>query len=146
MIAVCIVPYSDIRDHPDLLAEYAVECSVPALGKIDPQWDTYAALEWAGAMRVYAVFDDFDVVGFSAVLHHVLPHYGALVGIVESLFVGKEHRTSGAGRILMAEIEADARRLGCKAIIYSAPPGSQLEAVLETRYPRAGATYCKPLG
>lgn len=134
-----------IRDQAELLAEYADECSNAMLGRINPQWDMYAAMERAGALKIYAAYVDDVMVGFSAVLHHVQPHYGTLVGVVESLFVGKAHRPA-SGRELMLAIEADARLAGCKAIVYAAPAGGELEAVLGKRYPRAGSSFCKPLG
>ena len=146
MITIAAISCTDIKDQPELLAEYAAECSIPALGPISPQWEMYAALQQAGALKVYAVYANEAMVGFSAVLHHVLPHYGALVGVVESLFVAKSHRRTSAGRNLMHAIEAGARQAGCKAIVYAAPAGGQLEAVLGKRYPRTGSSYCKPLG
>lgn len=146
MVSVAEISYTDIKGQTELLAEYAEECSVPELGRLNPQWDIYRVLEQSGALKVYAAYVDETMVGFSAVLHHVQPHYGELVAVVESLFVGKSHRCTSAGRNLMRSIEAAARLAGCKAIVYAAPAGGQLEAVLGKRYPRAGSSYCKPLG
>lgn len=144
--SVATIPVAWIETKHELLAEYTSECSNPAVGEINPQWDTYAALEQAGVLTAYAVYADGAMVGFSAVLHHVLPHYGALVAIVESLFVRKAYRKKGAGIKLMRAIESAARLKGYKSIVYTAPAGGQLEALLEKRHPRTGSVYCVPLG
>jgi GNAT superfamily N-acetyltransferase len=145
MIAVAAIAYIDVKDQTALLAEYAAECSVPAVGQPNPQWEMYERMQAAGLMQAFAVYVDGAMVGFAGVLVTVLPHYGFRAATVESLFVASAHRSSGAGTRLMAAIEKYARTAGCRLILYGAPAGGQLEALLGKRYTRTSSMYCKPL-
>lgn len=145
MITVAWIPYSGVKDHPELLAEYEAECGNPVLGPANPQWEMYERMESAGGMRTIGVYVDSVMVGFATVLVTVLPDYGIKVAAVK-LFVAKAHRDSGAGARLMAVVEEYARAEESIAIFYSAPAGGRLEAVLDKRYARAGSSYCIPLG
>lgn len=146
MITVAAIPYTDIRDQPALLAEYAAECGIAAVGKPDPQWEIYEQIQAAGRIQGFGVYVGDSMVGFAGVLMTVLPHYGVKAATVESLFVASAYRRSGAGTQLLAHIEREAERAGCKAILYSAPAGGQLEALLGKRYARTNSVFCKPLG
>jgi GNAT superfamily N-acetyltransferase len=128
-----------------LLAEYAAECGVPVVGVPDPQWDMYEQMRLAGVMQGVAVYVDGVMAGFAGVLVTVLPHYGVRAATVESLFVAKAYRPKGAGARLLAAIERYAKSAECKAILYSAPAGGQLEALLGKRYARTNSVFCKPL-
>ncbi len=139
------ITFRTIRDAPRLLAEYAEECSISLIGKPDPQWDTYEALEASGALAVFGVFVDEKLVGFASVLAYILPHYGVMAGTVESLFVSSPYRGTGAGLYLMRAVETFARLVGCKAILYSAPVGGKLEALLDRSATRTNAVFCKAL-
>lgn len=145
MITVLGIPYRDVRDQPELLAEYAEECSIAAIGTPDPQWETYAAMESGGWMQVFAVYVDGRMVGFASVLAAVLPHYGVKVATVESLFVSKAWRGLASVR-LMESVNQHAAYMGCKAILYSAPAGGKLEALLDGRYARTNSVFCLSLG
>lgn len=145
MITVERVSTTDVREQDELLAEYMAECSVPELGTPQPQWEMYECMESAGVMRTFAVYVDQAMVGFATVLVTVLPNYGIKVAAVTP-FIAKSHRKSGAWARLMAVIKRYARAEKCKAVFCSAPAGRRLEAVLGRRYPRAGSSYCIPLG
>lgn len=138
-----IVPVADVLASHALIAEYAAECSIPAIGEINPQADAYAAMENAGLLRSFMVFDDARKVGFAIVLTPVLPHYGKRLATIESLFVAKGSRRSGAGRDLMRAVEKYAEQAGCVGILYSSPAGGQLEKLLEAskEYQRTNAVF-----
>lgn len=103
-------------------------------------------MDEAGVLTAFCVWVDGTIVGFASILMTTLPHYGAKVATVESLFVRKAYRSAGAGRDLMTVVESAAATNGCKAIFYSAPAGGQLEAVLGKRYARTNSIFCKHLG
>lgn len=139
------ITHKDIAACPELLAEYADECSLPALGKHNPQWPMYQKMEDMGMMHSFGVFCGDEMVGFSVVLSTLLPHYGVKAATVETLFVSKNARDSGAGVKLMQAVEKHAKNIECTAIFYSAPTGGKLEEVLGKRYPRTNSVFCKPL-
>lgn len=147
MIDVCAVPVSKVLKSTALIAEYAAECSIAAIGEIDPQSDIYTTLENAGVSQSFMVYSDSQEIGFAIVLTPVLPHYGKRVATMESLFVSKDHRSSGAGRILMTAVEDYAKHIGCAGILYSSPAGGQLERVLEASkgYERTNAVFFRRL-
>jgi GNAT superfamily N-acetyltransferase len=137
----------EILDCPVLLAEYAAECSIPAIGPINPQRELYGKLEKSGALMCFGVFDGEELVGFCNVLVYVLPHYGKTVATVESLFVTESRRHLGAGKSLMGAIESYAGGMGCVGILYSAPAGGKLEQLLESKdaYHRTNAVFYRGL-
>lgn len=145
MITVSGISYAKVINEPELLAEYATECSITLIGTPNPQWETYAAMEAVGLMQVFAAYSDDHMVGFASVLVAVLPHYGVKIATVESLFVSKDQRGTGVGARLMQIIERYATGAGCKAILYSAPADGRLEELLGKRYARTNSVFCKPL-
>jgi GNAT superfamily N-acetyltransferase len=117
----------------DLLAEYEQECSIPLIGRTNPQADIYANLETLGLMQVFGVYAGDELVGFASVLFTTLPHYGKKVATMESLFVSKPHRSGAIGNRLLHTVEDYAQRAGCVAIQYCAPTGSAFDKLLSLR-------------
>jgi GNAT superfamily N-acetyltransferase len=134
---------ADVLASLVLIAEYAVECSIPAIGKINPQPDTYAAMEKAGLLHSFMAYECGGKVGFAMVLTPILPHYGKRLATIESIFVAKAHRRSAAGQALMNAVERFAKQLGCAGILYSSPAGGKLERLLEAHkeYQRTNAVF-----
>jgi GNAT superfamily N-acetyltransferase len=160
------VSHSEIlcaRNAQQLIDEYAAECSISQIGKIDQQAETYAQLEAAGLLQCFGVFEEYDpgelrgpalppdffvqMVGFASVLTSVPPHYGCKVAAVESLFVSRNHRANGTGRALMDAIEDCAAGAGCGAILYSAPAYSRFAKVLAAHpdYVQTSLVFCRSL-
>ena len=143
------VSYVDILADPhaqELIGEYAAECSIPAIGRIEPQIEMYRALEESGMMRCFGVYDGNTLVGFASVLISILPHYGRKVATVESLFVASAHRPKH-GKDLLKTLETDAAEADCEAILYSARAGSQLELLLllKSAYRFTNSVFCRRL-
>ena len=150
MIEIRSIQYSDILGAPnatELLAEYAAECSIPEIGKANPQTEMYEAMQRSGMLHTFGAFEGWELVGFAAVLVFVLPHYGRKIANVESLFVAQSRRPSNAGRELMDAIEKHARQEGCQVMLYNAPAGSQLEKLLTLLKPyrRTNSVFCRSL-
>jgi hypothetical protein len=128
------ISYSEILGAPnaaELLREYEEECSLPEIGRIDPQAATYAAMERSGAFQCFGLFeDDGSLVGFASVLVYVNPHYNKPIATVESLFVAEAHRSGSAWFQLRGALKEYSRRRGCVALLLSAPVGSKLARLL----------------
>ncbi|HZW05396.1 MAG TPA: GNAT family N-acetyltransferase [Candidatus Nitrosotalea sp.] len=146
VLEIRTVGFVEILDAPNadtLLAEYAAECSIPEIGTISPQRETYARMESSGLMHSFGAFEGNDLVGFATVLVCVLPHYGKRIATVESLFLASSHRSGGYGRRLMSEIEAWAKQAQCVAMLYNARAGSRLERLLASipKYQRTNSVF-----
>jgi len=74
------------------------------------------------------------LVGFVAVLTPIVPHYGVVIAVTESLFVGKVYRRTGAGLKLLRAAEMHSIDAGSPMLTVSAPSGGVLAEVL----PRLG--------
>lgn len=125
-------------DHafPALCREYAKEAAIAGLPDPREKLAAYQALE-AGGSDVFCVYGAFlgeALIGFIALLTPVLPHYGVAVAVAESLFVAGEHRKSGAGMLLVRQAEKRAREVRSPGVLFSAPSGGRLAALL----PRIG--------
>jgi len=142
------VSYADwllSEEAQPLILEYADECSIPGIGRVNPQPQIYAALEAAGTLQSFAAYHG-GLVGFANVLTPILPHYGVRVATVETLFVSKDARRSGIGRELLLALEKYALEVGCKGILYSSPAGGQLERVLSAKkYQQTNSVFYRPL-
>lgn len=143
MISIERCPVADVIASKELIAEYAAECSIPAIGEINPQPDVYAAIEKSGMSQSFMALEDDCKIGFAIVLTPVLPHYGKKVATLESLFIAKDKRHGAAGLKLMSAVEQYAEQSGCVGILYSSPVGGQLERLLEARreYLRTNAVF-----
>ena len=135
MESISIKPCSvaDIESAPnvaDLLAEYAEESALDALGGANPQWETYRQMEAVGVARVLGAFQREKLVGFLVLLVSIVPHFGKLLASTESFFVAKSARKTGAGLKLLREAENIARDTGAVGFFVSAPMGSRLAKVL----------------
>ncbi len=142
------VGFTTVLSHTELIDEYTAECSITAIGPIDPQSHIYQAMENAGVSQCFGAFIDGKIVGFCNVLTTVLPHYGRKMATIESLFVSKAHRDTSAGRELMAAVEAHAKDAGCVGILYSAPAGGKLEELLSLKwksYKHTNTVFYRPL-
>jgi GNAT superfamily N-acetyltransferase len=132
-VSVRPIRYSDILLAPnveDLLDAYADECSVPLIGKPSPQPEMYDAMERAGALICFGAYVDDDLVGFSAVVMYLNPHYGRKLAVVESIFVAKGYRSMGLGKMLLSAIESCSGAAECPAVLYSAPVGTRFHQFL----------------
>ena len=119
---------------PELLAAYGDESSIPELGKVSACFDTYRAMEAAGALHIIGVFGP-ELIGLASLLVYGLPHYaGRRICTIESFFVSPSARKGGTGIKLLRAAEARAADLGATALMASAPVGGRLAAVL----PRSG--------
>lgn len=130
-----------------LVEEYAAECGNTGIGKPEMQVDTYRALEAAGVLKIAAAYHNAELVGFQFFLLSVLPHYGKLVAVSESIFVTPAHRESGAGLALLNAAESAALEAGAVGLLMSAPAGGRLDRLLAAkRYEHTNTIWFKRLG
>lgn len=121
---------------PALCREYAEESAIYGLPDPQEKLAAYQALEAGGSdvFCAYGAFLDDMLIGFIVLLTPVLPHYGVAVAVAESLFVGKAHRKTGAGTLLIRRAEQRAREMRSPGMLFSSPSGGRLSVLL----PRIG--------
>lgn len=127
---------SSLRNLPEtdaLLKEYADESAIKDLPHPNEKMPTYYLLEDSGVLHSYGAFVHGLLVGFIVMLASELPHYGLDIATIESFFVTKSARRTGAGIKLLHASEAQAKELGCKGVLLTAPVESQLAAYLNIR-------------
>lgn len=114
----------------DLLDEYAAESAVPGLPAPKAKVELYKQIEAGGQIQMMGAWREDELIGLAAVISTVLPHYGVVVSVMESLFVASAHRNSRAGLGLIKLAERIANEIGSPGIIVSAPTGGILEKVM----------------
>ena len=127
------VSYAEILDAPNwppLRAEYAAECGED-FG--EPQVQMYKELEISGRLQCFGAYLSGNLIGFVSVLIGIVPHHGNKVAAIESIFVSRANRDSGAGNELLDCAERCASDSGCMTLIYTARAGSALETILSRR-------------
>jgi len=87
-------------------------------------------LENSGLMNFAAAFVGDTIVGFSILMVTQLPHYSRIIAVVDSIFVAKKHRGSGAGMMLIREMESIAKDNEAIGILVSAPKGGRLNELM----------------
>jgi hypothetical protein len=113
-----------------LLQEYAEECSLAELGKINPDREAYAAMEASGGMQCFGVYGSAGLVGFANLLIWTVPHYSKRIASTESIFIARANRNRGAGGELRRVLKAFAKSKDCFLIQYTAPVGSRFARYL----------------
>lgn len=133
MVKVSFLSVSEFWVQPNaeaLLSEYADECAIVGLPRPNPSRVMYDVLESSGFMHMIGAFDEDGLIGFVVLLVYLNPHYGQLLAVAESLFVGASYRKTGAGMQLIGAAERKAHELGAIGIVFSAPTGSRAAEVL----------------
>lgn len=131
-----IAELAEVPHIYELLDEYASESSISGLPHPFAKVEVYKNLEANGAIEVIGSFLDGELVGFIIVLAPILPHYSARVAVVESFFVMKEYRKTGAGLKLEKAAREYAKEQNSCGILFSSPVGGSLAEVL----PKIGYT------
>jgi GNAT superfamily N-acetyltransferase len=132
-----LIAFDELESDPEwpgLVAEYANECHIAGMPPCEYQGDTYRAMETTGMVRLIGAYLDGRLVGFCNLIVSRLPHYGKIVGTAESLFVGQEHRRTGAGLGLIKAAERTCAEAGAVAMLMSAPANGSMDRLM----PRIG--------
>lgn len=131
----------------DLLHEYAEESAVKGLPSPNAKAEIYKTLEGTGALQAIGALIDGVLIGFIVVLSPVMAHYSALVCVVESFFVTKLHRNSGAGIKLLRLAEDFAKGKGSPSLLVSAPVNGVLCEILpHVGYTESNRVFFRRLG
>ena len=117
----------------DLISEYAAESAVKGLPQAQANFEMYKRLELVGALKFFGAFSGEALIGLITLLTTPLPHYVERVATIESFFVFKEFRETGAGLKLLAAAKAMAKEIGAVGLLVSAPIGGQLCQMLEAK-------------
>lgn len=126
---------AELESNPNLagmLDEYAAECSIDGLPHPSGKVELYKQLEASGWLSALGAYYEDQLVGFIFVLCSVIPHYGVHVATVESYFVAKDKRRTGAGIMLLNAAEQLARDKGSPGILVTAPACGVLADVLQS--------------
>ena len=141
--------WDTIRNDPDydaLIDAYAQESSIDGMPKPNPNAELYKAMIEHGLMFAFTARIDNRLSGFIGLLVTQNPHYGCLIGTIESFFVMPEHRSTGAGLKLLAAARAFARERGAQGLLISAPTNSTLSLVLKgLDFVHTNQVYFRPL-
>ena len=115
-----------------LAQEYAAEAAITGLPEPQAKIAAYHALEASGSdtFCVYGAFVGEALVGLVVLLTPVLPHYGRAIAVAESLFVCSAYRGTGAGMLLIRQAEKQAKKMDSPGLLFSAPSGGRLSALL----------------
>lgn len=118
---------------PALAQEYYAESSIAGLPDPTEKMHIYNRLERSKSFQAYGAFIGDELIGFAVVLTPVIPHYGVAISVMESLFVAKAHRKTGAGLQIIRAAEDHARHMESPALMISSPFNGALARVLPRR-------------
>lgn len=124
---------SELENAPNIahvLDEYAAESAIEGLPHPFAKVDSYKHMEANGSIHTIGAFFEEKLAGYIIAFAPVLPHYSVRVAVVESFFVLKEYRKTGAGLKLLKEAEEHSLLAGALGVLVSAPFGGNLAEVL----------------
>lgn len=119
------------EDFHSLVKEYLAESSVKELGEYNVTVDMYIPLHNSGKFFVWGAFIEDELIGFVNVISLAMPHHGKLISTIESIFVAKQHRNTGAGVKFMRIVDEHAKNIGAVGVVYNAPIHGSLVEYLE---------------
>lgn len=132
------------KNFLELVKQYQHESLVEGIPEANLQFDMYKALESAGKFFIFCAYIEDELIGFITLVTNVIPHNGKMFGGIESYFVMKDHRKSGAGFELLRAAEKCAEAKGAVGVILSAPAGGKLSRVMRrSKYRLTHETFFK---
>ena len=117
-------------EYFELIKEYSAESSINGMPSINAKLALYQQIEQSGTLCSYGAYLNSKLIGFVTILTTIVPHYGAKVSTIESIFVGKQHRKAGAGALLRRKAAEHAKNQGAIGILTCAPVGSDYAKLL----------------
>lgn len=136
MISTLVVPFATLESAPnfgELIAAYAKEAGMAGMPPPKPHIETYRLLDKTGMLKTICAYLGQEVVGFIVILVNMSPHYGVKLAHMESFFVSRVHRSTGAAMRLLHHAEDLAREMGAVGLMCAAAIGGNLERVLSSR-------------
>lgn len=136
MITVRKTTVAEIEASPNfstMLEEYATEAAAKKAPPYCPQLEMYQQWENAGTLYIIGVFAEDVLVGFVNLLKAVLPHWGVLAVVTESLFVLQAYRKTGAGTKLIDAAKNYISEVNAFGALITAPVGGTLAEILLQR-------------
>lgn len=110
--------------------EYIEECAIAGLPRPHEKECAYYAMEQNGALYSFGAYKNKELIGFIIMIAPIMPHYGRMITVIDSIFVASKHRKSGAGLALIRQAETLAKSINSPGIFMSAPVNSRLEKLL----------------
>jgi GNAT superfamily N-acetyltransferase len=118
-----------LRKHYKELAHYE---DIP----LQPDKDFYFALQYSGALRIYAAVSmaTKEIVGYAVMIVRSAPHYsGSLQAVQDVLWVDFAHRHNGLGTALVEFVDNELRKEGVQVVYQHVKLAHRaLQHVLET--------------
>ena len=138
MISITKMTYAELEANSDfdaLVTEYGKESCIEGMPEHNRDSAMYNTLEKAGVFQAFGAYDNDTLIGFIVVLVSNNPHYGKVIGTIESFFVSKAKRKTGAGLKLLRISEIFCKEFGAVGLFLSTPVESQLAKTMEKLSP-----------
>lgn len=129
----------------DIIAEYTAESGNPDLGSAMPSQQQYEQMESSGILSVLGAFEGDSLVGFVSVVVTMYPHFGKLVGSVESIWLRNDKRAGSAGLRLLKTAFANAKERGAVGCYLGARHGSRQHRLYERLFQPMNVLFWKKL-
>lgn len=114
----------------DMVAEYILH-SNPAMPPPVFKESDYLQREKFGVLDCWRVMVDGKLGGFMSIVTAYSLHFGPNILVVESLFVMKKYRMTGAGFKMVRLAKEHAKRRGAPVVVVQCPYGAPLAKLLE---------------
>lgn len=144
---ISFTEFSNSSSYSGLIDGYESECTYEGFPPANLNKDLYKKLNDMGILKVFGAYLGDLLVGYCCLLISPNLHFSAPIGTVESFFVFKEHRNTGAGLKLLKAVEHVSKNNGAISLSLSTKKNSLLEKVMEGMkdYHQSNVVYMKRL-
>lgn len=125
----CVAELYADPEFEGMVSEYA-QYAIKALPAPQYKQADYEAIERLGVLVPFRVVHEGHLIGFASIVEAKVPHYGLKLSVVESLFVMRAFRPTGAGVRLIKTVEKFAKASGSVGIFINCPIHGELFDIL----------------
>ena len=137
------------KELPDLIKLHWEEIALNKdVIKLNPDWEAYDALYYAGMIGVYTVRKDKKLVGYLVVLARNHPHYkDHIFASNDILFIDKEYRKGLVGYFLVKYVTEDLEKRGVSVLLFNTTVDKPYDPILKRLgFKHSEKLYTKYLG
>jgi N-acetylglutamate synthase-like GNAT family acetyltransferase len=137
--------WSDIENEPGLVEILAEGTTEAGLLEGKACKELYRALEQNKVLKVIKCEKEGNLVGLAIIILFTSLHYSVMLAQLDTIYVLKEYRSSGAGLKLLKEAEKIAEEAKVPVLFYNARINSEIETILlyKDDYELTHTIFCK---
>ena len=137
------IQVSDLHEQTELLQDHHDECEAQHGRELNVQWSNFYRLEAMDLLRIYAVWNDDEMVGYVVGIYTPghLHHADWRTVTVSAIYVAPAVRRADVTRAAMNQIREWAKEVEAHSMLWQAKCGSPFDLFLDRKLAPLERTY-----